>query len=334
MQKVSIIVPVYNVEGYLPKCIDSILAQTFTDFELIIVDDGSTDSCGAICDEYANKDNRIKVIHKKNGGLSSARNAGIDIAKGDFFIFVDSDDYVHPEMCSLLFENLLKYNADIVACGCYIVKNDKIIKEIKASDEGAVTLDSISAISRLFKGELLPAWGKIYKRECFLNLRFPFGKIDEDFAVMYKLFYNCKKIVCIEDLLNFYVIRDKSILRFPFNEATFDFFDNAVSAVNFVKENNLPLLEQAESYLYLRSYGTIYVLLKSKQDKNFKKRYQEITSIFKHKFFSILKNKYLDKKSKIEILGYAISPKLTILLKTLFINVKKICKGKGTFCFT
>lgn len=116
MPKISIIVPIYNVEKYIEKCIQSILNQTFSDFELILVNDGSTDSCGEICDKYKKLDDRIIVIHKVNGGLSSARNAGIDIARGEYIGFIDSDDYIHEKMYEILYNNAITYNSDIVIC--------------------------------------------------------------------------------------------------------------------------------------------------------------------------------------------------------------------------
>lgn len=121
MPKISIIVPVYNVEKYLEKCVRSILAQTFTDFELILVDDGSPDSSGAMCDQFAEQDQRVKVIHKENGGLSDARNAGIEIATGEYLGFVDSDDYIADDMYELLYTNIVKEDADLSICGIYDV---------------------------------------------------------------------------------------------------------------------------------------------------------------------------------------------------------------------
>lgn len=125
MCEISIIVPVYKVEPYLRKCVDSILAQTFTDFEVILVDDGSPDNSGKICDEYASKDSRVRVIHKKNGGLSSARNAGIDVARGKYLGFVDSDDYIEKDMYELLYDNIVKEQADLSICGIYDVYEGK-----------------------------------------------------------------------------------------------------------------------------------------------------------------------------------------------------------------
>ena len=125
MPKISIIVPVYNVEKYLEKCVRSILAQTFTDFELILVDDGSPDSSGAMCDQFAEQDQRVKVIHKENGGLSDARNAGIEIATGEYLGFVDSDDYIADDMYELLYTNIVKEDADLSICGIYDVYEER-----------------------------------------------------------------------------------------------------------------------------------------------------------------------------------------------------------------
>ena len=125
MCEISIIVPVYKVEKYLKKCVDSILAQTFTDFELILVDDGSPDDSGKICEEYAEKDARVRVLHKENGGLSSARNAGIEVAKGKYLGFIDSDDYIAEDMYELLYNTIIKEDADLSICGIYDVYEGK-----------------------------------------------------------------------------------------------------------------------------------------------------------------------------------------------------------------
>ena len=141
---ISIIVPVYNVENYLRKCVDSIINQSYKNLEIILVDDGSTDSSGKICDEYSLKDSRIKVIHKKNGGLSDARNAGMEIASGDFWGFVDSDDYIDSDMYSVLLENLLGAEADLSACGRIFTYDGKEIPEY--SENNPVTLSGREAV--------------------------------------------------------------------------------------------------------------------------------------------------------------------------------------------
>ena len=178
----SIIVPVYKVENYLQKCIDSILAQTFTDFELILVEDGSPDGCPALCDAAAAKDARIRVLHQKNGGLSAARNAGLDVARGEWIGFVDSDDYIAPEMYETLYKAVQNTGADLALC------------DYAAVDEAGIPcLPPYTGLAqRIFTGrELLkratntmaqPAWNKLYRRAIFAQLRYPEGKLNEDIA--------------------------------------------------------------------------------------------------------------------------------------------------------
>ncbi|MFR2551722.1 MAG: glycosyltransferase [Clostridioides difficile] len=146
MPKISIIVPVYNVEKYLEKCVRSILAQTFTDFELILVDDGSLDSSGAMCDQFAEQDQRVKVIHKENGGLSDARNAGIELATGEYLGFVDSDDYIADDMYELLYTNIVKEDADLSICGIYDVYEGK---EPVEKQQQYIVLDKVAAMKMI-----------------------------------------------------------------------------------------------------------------------------------------------------------------------------------------
>lgn len=195
--KLSIIVPVYQVEAYIDECITSILNQTFRDFELILVDDGSLDRCPAICDVYAQKDSRIRVIHQKNQGLSAARNTGLQEARGDYIGFVDSDDFIEASMYEKLLDNLEREKADISVCGRYKVWDDKKIQEQKSNVYKV--MDSTQALALMNTNVLgyfdVAAWDKIYKRSCFKGIEFPEGKLCEDWFVMYKLFFNARRIV-------------------------------------------------------------------------------------------------------------------------------------------
>ncbi|MCF0156053.1 MAG: glycosyltransferase, partial [Veillonella sp.] len=145
MSKISVIVPIYNVEPYIHQCVDSIINQTYKDLEIILVDDGSPDNCGKICDEYAAKDDRVKVIHRPNGGLSAARNSGLDVATGEYIAFVDSDDYIACNMYSDMMEFMLKHKLDIVVCSSYRVKNSKI-KEEKYTYEETTILTQVQQL--------------------------------------------------------------------------------------------------------------------------------------------------------------------------------------------
>ena len=166
MPLVSVIVPVYKVESYLHRCVDCILAQTYANLEIILVDDGSPDNCGKICDEYAQKDKCIKVIHKKNGGLSDARNAGLDIAMGEYITFVDSDDWIHFQYVEILLNNLTKADVDISTCS-FVRTPEKMLMDSKVSESSYHIYSSEKAIEQtLYQNRLdNSAWGKLYKKD-------------------------------------------------------------------------------------------------------------------------------------------------------------------------
>ena len=192
---ISVIVPVYKVEPYLCQCVDSILAQTYKNLEIILVDDGSPDRCPQICDDYAKKDERIRVIHKENGGLSDARNAGLDIVTGEYIGFVDSDDWIAPDMYAQLMETSLKRNADISVCG-YQESNGKrtLATKSMARREKKYTVEEAFR-EVLLSGEIsVTMWNKVYRRNLFDGIRFPKGETFEDGAVFYKLFDKCSCI--------------------------------------------------------------------------------------------------------------------------------------------
>lgn len=216
MPKISVIVPVYKVEELLGRCVDSILNQSFSDFELILVDDGSPDRSGSICDEYARKDSRVRVIHKENGGLSSARNAGIEIALGDYFSFVDSDDMIHPELLRFLYNALLKHDADIASTR-YIS-----FREFKPDIVPLYNVEEKLLLSGDFLDSLYPthfeqigvsAWGKLYKSELFRKLRYPNGKIYEDLHIYLKLLQLCRRIVVVSEPMYYYYTGNISITK-------------------------------------------------------------------------------------------------------------------------
>lgn len=224
MCEISIIVPVYKVEKYLEKCVDSILAQTFTDFELILVDDGSPDRSGAMCDEYAQKDSRVRVIHKENGGLSSARNAGIDVAKGRYLGFVDSDDYIAADMYELLYQEITQSQADLAICGIYDVYEGKdpvtksVIHKTVSADEALLLILQGNNIS-------VHAVNKLYRRELFQNLRYPEGKYHEDSFVIVDLLEMCQKVAINSQQKYFYYHRLGSINTEKFSDKQFEFIE-------------------------------------------------------------------------------------------------------------
>jgi glycosyltransferase involved in cell wall biosynthesis len=209
-----VVVPIYKVEKYIDKCINSIINQTYKNLEIILVDDGSPDNCPQICDEYAKKDNRIKVIHKENGGLSDARNRGIKEARGEYIGFVDSDDYIDDGMYEYLYNLIKKHNAEISICGFKEVdENGKAIKEKKS--ECINEYSSIEALEILAEDIIITnhAWNKLYKRELFVknSIEYPVGKIMEDISTTYKLFEESNRIVLGDEIQYYYLIRETSI---------------------------------------------------------------------------------------------------------------------------
>ena len=189
---ISVIVPVYKVEQYLEKCVNSISVQTYSNLEIILVDDGSPDKCGDICDSLAKKDNRIKVIHKPNGGLSSARNAGIDIASGQYIGFVDSDDSIEPYMYENLLGLIKHDGTKLAVCAVnYIYEDGK--KANKAALGKNCTFDFYHAMVEMNTHRLfdMGAWSKLYHKSLFDDLRFPVGKLSEDYYIMFKIFDSC-----------------------------------------------------------------------------------------------------------------------------------------------
>lgn len=204
---VSIIVPIYKVENYLHRCVDSILQQTYSNLEIILVDDGSPDQCPQICDKYASIDSRIKVIHKKNGGLSDARNYALDIMKGDYVTFVDSDDYIANNMIELFMQSILTHQCAMVVCGVNIIDAKQNIYDKRNIDKSQ--LFTGAEITKQIIKDNFPhnfAWGKLYKSTLFNDIRFPKGRYYEDIATIYKLTAKCKNIFCLSNNLYFYFL--------------------------------------------------------------------------------------------------------------------------------
>lgn len=206
----SIITPVYKAEAYLNDCLDSILCQNFTDFELILVDDGSPDKSGEICDTYAAKDHRIRVIHKANGGASSARNTGVDAVCGRYVGWVDSDDRVAPEMFQTLISLIEEYDADIAECQYYEVKGDVSLKS--GQDEPVVFGSGNFMMKEFFEAHMKPSlWAKVYKSEIWEGISFPLGRNHQDFYVNIRFALKPLKYVRISDAMYYYIIRSNSI---------------------------------------------------------------------------------------------------------------------------
>ena len=308
---ISIIVPVYNVEKYICKCIDSILNQTFTDFELIRIDDGSTDKSGKICDEYKKKDSRIKVIHKKNEGLSSARNIGLDIAQGKYIGFVDSDDYIDENMYEVLYKDIRNNNSDISMCEYDFIYDNNQIEEFN-DEKYIINYSNYEALSLFYTSKYMffvVAWNKLYKKEIFKDIRYPVGKINEDGFIAHKIIFNCKKITYNSEKLYHYYQSNNSITRSKFTIKNLDKLEYMSERITFFKNNGYEDLSLQAKSSFINEFFKLYFRAKSELNINKYKLY------CKKIYFIKNINKFINEKS------YSYKEKLLFIVFCISDNV-------------
>ena len=264
---ITVVVPVYKVEKYLNRCVDSILNQTYTDFELLLIDDGSPDNCGKLCDEYAKKDHRVFVIHQKNGGLSSARNTGIDWFyeknKSEYITFVDSDDWLHPEYLSVLMAGITENHVKISVCNY-----NRVTYEIphKSYDNIKFELTSPENFLVNHSWQYNYAWNKLYHKSVFEDIRYPIGKIFEDTFTTYKVLHKCEKIAYTELQLYYYFQNDQGISHSPWKPSELVIFDAMQEQLNFYKEKGLQKAYDKEFELFVHHHA--YQIVRIKENKN------------------------------------------------------------------
>jgi glycosyltransferase involved in cell wall biosynthesis len=275
---ISVIVPVYKVEDYLPRCVDSLLAQTYENLEIILVDDGSPDNCGSICDEYALRDPRIRVIHKENGGLSSARNAGIDIAAGDYLGFVDSDDWVVPQAYEWLLGMALEEDVKLVCAGRYDYSSwsQELKTGLCPAKREVISGEELARRIFLWDNVDSAAWDKLYHRRLFRQIRFPYGMIVEDVPIMYKIVLDAGRVAFLNKPVYNYYHRKGSITTSKISEKTFHFSQHTSKILPFIQENH-PNLATEASYLRVRSlaYSVLSVDLAAPEDR---KKFRDVCS--------------------------------------------------------
>ena len=310
---ISIIVPVYNVEKYLKKCVESIINQTYKNIEIILVDDGSSDKSGDICDEYKKLDNRIRVYHKENGGLSDARNYGIDKAKGKYIGFIDSDDYIKNDMYEVLYKAIKKYNADLSMCRVIDCYNN--IPEFDNSNSCCVSLDVVTAIKKVMEATEVSvhAVSKLYKKALFNNLRFENGRTTEDGIIMIELFSNCKVIAYDNSIEYYYIHRENSITTTKFNERKYDVIYAYEKNLKIIEDKYPELIDIAKMRLCWAYFNVLDNMVKSDYplDKN-------VLKYLRKNFIFILKCPQFTKARKISMIALKISYRLYCLIVKRF----------------
>lgn len=304
MSKVSIIIPVYNVENYLEKCLRSVLQQTYHNLEIIVINDGSTDNCMMICKKYTEIDNRFILIEQKNAGLSAARNAGINICTGDYIFFLDSDDYLWPTTIQELISESKKRDADIVGCGYLsFAENEELQQEITCKEE----FEENSSVF-YFQKMSNHAWGKLYKTSLFKENKifYPVGRNYEDVATTFKLVWYAEKIAYTPKILYLYLNREGSISR-ELSEKNIDDFLLAYLEMNEFYKEKCKIEIPEIAYYQLTILFTIYsrliisnmILKHKKKEKN-----QLIQREFKYHSKSVNLWKYISKPYTIKLLLY------------------------------
>ena len=303
---ISIIVPVYNVERYLEKCVNSIINQTYKNLEIILVDDGATDSSGNMCDELAKSDNRIKVYDKENGGLSDARNYGVERVTGDYIGFVDSDDYIDSEMYEKLYEAIKKENVDVAECSLKVIYPGKI--ELFTDEKYYKVLGKTEYLEEYLtiKKVFGSVWTKLIKSDVAKKLVFPKGKLYEDTYYAYDLINIANSFVLIDSPSYNYLMRENSITNSKFDPRIFDLI-KIVEKFHKMTYENYPSLKEAADCRKMYAYFSVLNSILLEENYRNNEYYSEILSYFKRNYISLLKNKYITRNRKLCIILIKIS---------------------------
>lgn len=297
---ISVIVPVYNVEKYLKHCVDSVLSQTYTNLEVILVDDGSTDGSPTICDNYKNKDRRVNVIHKENGGLSDARNSGIDICKGEYISFIDSDDFVSPLFIESLYDGIVRYNSDLstlVHSNTFYDGKDYFVKFTDDKKKCSIRLVSADDAMKYMLYQQISNGSQmyLYKRKIFDELRFPKGYLYEDLYTTYKALLKSKKVTLVYADAYAYRIRANSIIRMKFDQRKMVCIDITRNMYKDICKKKPKLKKAAASRAFAINYH-VFLQVPLKDSESMKKLWREIIKyrriiIFDMRFNSRIKNR-------------------------------------------
>lgn len=325
MPKISIIVPVYNCEKYISNCINSILEQSFKDFELILVDDGSSDRSFEICESFAKKDNRVRAIHQPNSGVSRARNRGLDEAKGEYIGFVDGDDCVDKEMYKRLYKNLADNNADISICGIvnYFLKKNGITEKVRQSQvDGFWIFSGEQALKEALQSRLYSVnpVNKLFKKELFDKLRYPEGKISEDAFLIPVVISKAGKVVYDSKPMYYYLRRENSITTSNFSDRDWDVVEAYKNHLNMVSEK-FPNLKKVAKFRYLWAYTyVIDKIMLSENSENYLRDFKKAFDFIKKNILEIIFNPYFSLKRKIAVMVLLINKKI---YKKMIMTVNK-----------
>lgn len=298
---ISVIIPVYNVQKYLEKCLNSVLNQTYKNLEILLIDDGSTDNSSKICEEYKLKDSRIKVFHKENGGLSSARNYGIKEAKGIYITFIDSDDDIEEDYIEYLYKLLKKYNTKMSICSYNVIKNNKTNLGINLEEK---LLSTEECLDNLLceKGFTVSACAKMYEKKLFDDITFPLNKLCEDNGTTYKLIMKCSNIAYGNQAKYNYYIHNNSITTSSFNIKKLDLIELVDTMGEDIIKKYPNLINSVEKKKCNARFSILRQILENKNNKEYDYIRKDIIKYLKNKKKKILSNPKSTKKDKIAII--------------------------------
>lgn len=289
---ISVIVPIYNALPTLGHCIESILSQTYSDFELLLINDGSTDNSGSICNDYAARDERVRAIHQKNQGASLARRNGIEQSVGKYLTFVDADDFLEPECLESLYLSLTHYpSVKVAACGVSKHKKGESVMALKTV--GDRLIESGEMHRRFFSYEFWGFWGKLYHRSVFDDLFFPSYTINEDYVVMVQLFHRNPQMVYVDSQLYHYIVSNTGLSHQHLNSRAMDEYYNKAWVLEFYKKNDQQYVPHAEAQLTETCIKLLRMIREAGTPQSFLKEYHEMRSFLRSHFFSILFSPYL-----------------------------------------
>lgn len=318
---ISVIVPVYNVEKYLERCVKSIAAQTYKDLEILLIDDGSTDKSGKMCDDFQQTDSRIKAFHKQNGGLSDARNYGIEHSAGEFISFVDSDDYIDEKMLETLHRLITENDADLAVCSAMDVFEGKEVTQVKEIKE--FNLNKVESYKYMLRGDGIPsACNKLYKRQTVGDVRFPVGKLYEDGFFTPQILKKVEKTAVTSKPMYYYFRRADSITTKPFRKGDLDVIEAYDKCVKQVKELCPEALPYAE-FRYRNAYFNVLDKMLMRDDCKEIPEYKQVVKYLKKHTVQIVKDPGFGKMRKIA----AVALKFSVpLYKKILLTKQKIYK--------
>lgn len=321
--KVSIVIPIFNVEAYLERCLNSVLAQTWTEWECILINDGSQDNSLVIARKYADKDDRFLLISQENRGLSAARNRGIRKSTGTYICFLDSDDFLAPNFLERMLKCIISNQADVSVCR-YSRFGELDIPEKSNTNGSEEVLSSLQAVKKVLVSReryMITAWGKIYKRELFDYIEYPEGKVHEDEFVTYKIYAKCQKIVAISDKLYYYFVRGNSIMG-QYTVNRLDILEAFRDSIFYIQKT-IPELYEHVFLNYLFNLAIAYYRVhQSKLDEQIERHIREEFQNNWIKFKNIRKNEKKDMKN-IAAQIFSISPSLFCLGAWIYLKIAK-----------